>query len=128
MQIIIFVTSKEAHFCVEGLVDPLHKPAEHALVEGFGESTDGVLDLLRVASLLDVLVANLDAGLDQCLDEVSGVDTKEMGDLLSIWWHNIGSILYAIPKYRIVGTFRGENFSSMQRLLLARRKKFRGRV
>lgn len=60
-----------ANFCVEGFVDPLDKPAEHALVESLGESSDGVLDLLEVPALLDVLVADLDTRLDQSLDEVS---------------------------------------------------------
>jgi hypothetical protein len=70
---------------IQGLVDPLHDPGEHALVEGLGEGSDGVDDLLHVAALLHVLCTHTDPWLDQGLDQLHRVDAQEMRHLLSIY-------------------------------------------
>ncbi len=79
--------SNEAVFAslsVECLVDLLHKPGEHSLVKAFGESPDGVLDLLQIPALLYVLIPNTDARFDERFDQVDRVDTEQMSNLLSL--------------------------------------------
>ena len=48
-------------------------------------SCDLPTNLLEVPSLLDVLIANTDTWLDEGFHQVSGVDTQQVGDLLSLW-------------------------------------------
>lgn len=69
---------------VQGLVDPLDQPGEHAFVQALGEGTDGIDHLLHVASLLHVLCPHTDPGLDQGLDQLHRVDPEEVGDLFGI--------------------------------------------
>ena len=76
--------SQETCLCVQSLVDPLHQPAEHPLVQTLGQSADGVDDLLHVPALLDVLRTHPDPGLDEGLDQVHRVDTKQVRDLLGV--------------------------------------------
>ena len=71
---------------VQCLVDSLDDPSEHALVQALGEGSDGVDDLLHVASLLHILRAHPDAWLDQRLDEVHGVDAHQVRHFLCVCW------------------------------------------
>ena len=64
--------------CIQSLVDTFDDPGKHALVQTLGESSDGVDDLLHVASLLHVLRPHTDPGLDEGLDQVHGVDAQDV--------------------------------------------------
>ena len=45
---------------VQGLVDLDHHPVEHLLVNGLGQSSDGVVDLVHPLALGDVLIPYLE--------------------------------------------------------------------
>lgn len=57
-------------FGLQRVVDPDHHPVEHFLIDGLGQSPNGVVDLLDALSFGDVLVAHLHPGMAQTLEEV----------------------------------------------------------
>lgn len=69
---------------VQSLVTLLNKPLEETIEHTLAEGTDRVGDLILVTTLSNELVTDFDAGLQQVLVQVLGVDTEELGDLLTI--------------------------------------------
>ena len=70
--------------CVQCLVDAHHQPGEHSLVQGLRQCPNGVHHLRHVPSLLDILVPHTDPWLQQELCKFSGIDSQQVGHLLSI--------------------------------------------
>ena len=80
-----FNSPTHGHLCVQGLVDAVDQPLEHAFVHGLAERSDGVDHLLSVAALLHVLVTHTDAGADERLEQVHRVDAEQVSHLVSLW-------------------------------------------
>lgn len=78
-------TNKELSldFSVQGLVDTVDKPGEHTVVQRLDGSLDSVVTLVHVLSLGHHLCTDLDLWLQDVLEQVLGIDTKEMGSLLT---------------------------------------------
>ena len=69
---------------VQGLVDTLDQPGEHAVVQGLGQGGHGISHLVDVTALGHVLAADLDLGLEETLQKISGVDAQHEGHLLGL--------------------------------------------
>ena len=67
---------------VQRLVDTLHNPLEHALIDGLGDGLDRELNLLPVLRLGHEVAAHLQLGLEQGAREVRHVEAEEVADLL----------------------------------------------
>ena len=68
---------------VQASVDSVHYPFEQSLVGSLGDGLHGELDLFLALGLGHVVSAHLDPGLEEGLGEVSHLDAKEVGHLLS---------------------------------------------
>jgi hypothetical protein len=68
---------------VECFVTLLDEPFEETIEDTLAEGTDGVVDLILVTTLCDELVTDLDTWLKQVLVQVLGVNTEQLGDLLT---------------------------------------------
>lgn len=69
---------------VQGLVQLLHHPLEETIEHGLSEGTDRVGDLSGVSALGHKLIADLDARLAQVLVQISGIEAKQVGGLLTL--------------------------------------------
>ena len=70
---------------IQSFVDSSYERAEHTVVQSLGQSVDRVQHLVFVTTLGYELVTDLDLGLQETLDQVTGIHTQQEGDLLSLW-------------------------------------------
>jgi hypothetical protein len=66
---------------VQGLVDMLHNPLEHALIDGLGDGIDRELNLLLVLGLGHEVAAHSELGLQQGAREVRHIEAEEVAHL-----------------------------------------------
>ena len=67
---------------VQRLVDTLHNPLEHALIDGLGDGLDRELNLLPVLGLGHEVAAHSELGLQQGAREVRHFEAEEVAHLL----------------------------------------------
>merc|ERR1719315_538676 len=66
---------------VKGVIDQQDDPIEHTGKEGLGGGGNGEVDLVNVLALLDEILADLQLGLHEGVDEPVDLDLKEGGGL-----------------------------------------------
>jgi len=69
---------------VQRLVGDDHEPGEGARKGGLGQRAHRVLALVLVLALVDILAAHFDSRLGQALDQLLGVDAKELGNCFQL--------------------------------------------
>jgi hypothetical protein len=104
--------------CVQSVVTLLDEPFEETIEDTLAESTDGVVDLVLVTTLGDELVTDLDAGLKQVLVEILGVDTEQLGDLLTSLDTISLSLLLATSLFELHGTHVHDSGSDLVDVVL----------
>ena len=66
---------------VQGVVDEEHDPVKETGEEGLGSGRNGEVDLIHVLTLLDEVLADLQLGLHEGVDEPVGLDTEDLRGL-----------------------------------------------
>merc|ERR1719391_960587 len=68
---------------VQGVVDEGDNPVKHTGEEGLGSSRNGEVDLINILALLDEVLADLQLGLHEGVDEPVALNFKQLGGLLN---------------------------------------------
>merc|ERR1712198_86365 len=68
---------------VQGVVDKGNNPVKHTGEEGLGSGRNGEVDLINVLALLDEVLADLQLGLHEGVDEPVALNFEQLGGLLN---------------------------------------------